>query len=49
VPGNSTRSLSALGVASANWLRITMIETHTNQDACKGAPLTITYTGSATG
>jgi hypothetical protein len=49
VPGNSTRSLSALGVAPANWPEVTMIETLTNQDACQGAPLAITYTGSATG
>jgi hypothetical protein len=49
VPGNSTRTLSALGVATANWPVVTMIETHTNQNACKGAALTITYTGSATG
>jgi hypothetical protein len=49
VPGNSTRSLSALGIATANWPVITMIDTHINQNACQGAPLTITYTGSATG
>jgi len=26
-----------------------MIETHTNQDACKGAALTLHYSGGATG
>ena len=42
-------SLSQLGVSTANWPVITMIDTHTNQNACQGAPLTLTYTGSATG
>ena len=38
-------SLSALGVPQAQWPRIAMIETHTNQDACQGAKLTLTYSG----
>ena len=49
VPASSTESLSALGIAQANWPVASMVETHTNQDACEGAPLTFTYTGSATG
>jgi hypothetical protein len=49
IPGNTTISLSGLGVASSNWPVVTMIETHTNQNACRGASLTITFTGSATG
>jgi hypothetical protein len=43
-------SLSALGVPQADWPVITMIETNTNQDACRGATLTLTYSGiEATG
>jgi hypothetical protein len=38
-------SLSALGVPPASWPAIKMIETHTNQDACQGASLTLTYSG----
>jgi len=49
VPATSTKSLSALGIATANWPVISMLDTHTNQNACAGAPLTLTYTGSATG
>jgi hypothetical protein len=49
VPANSTMSLSQLGVSTPSWPVIAMIDTHTNQDHCQGAPLTITYTGSATG
>jgi hypothetical protein len=38
-------SLSALGVPEADWPVIKMIETNTNQDACQGASLTLTYSG----
>jgi hypothetical protein len=44
--GQSTpESLSALGVPRAAWPVISMIETNTNQDACEGAKLTLTYSG----
>jgi hypothetical protein len=36
-------SLSALGVPQSDWPVIEMIETNTNQDACQGARLTLTY------
>ena len=52
VPAHQTTpiSLSALGIPQADWPVITMIETHTNQDACEGAVLTLTYSGiEATG
>jgi adhesin/invasin len=49
VPASSTESLSALDVAQDNWPVVSMVETHANQDACEGAPLTFTYSGSATG
>jgi hypothetical protein len=43
-------SLSALGVPRADWPVVEMIETNTNQDACQGARLTLTYSGiGATG
>jgi hypothetical protein len=43
-------SLSALGVPQADWPVIEMIETNTNQDACEGATLGLTYSGiEATG
>ena len=38
-------SLSALGVPQGDWPVIEMIETNTNQDACQGARLTLTYSG----
>jgi hypothetical protein len=38
-------SLSALNVPQADWPVITMIDTNTNQDACEGATLTLTYSG----
>ena len=38
-------SLSALGVPQADWPVIEMINTNTNQDACEGAKLTLTYSG----
>jgi hypothetical protein len=49
VPANSTKSLSDLGIAQANWPVVAMVETHANQDACEGAPLTLHYSAGATG
>jgi len=43
-----TWSLSSI-TGSANWPALQMLETHTNQDICKNASLTLTYSGSATG
>jgi hypothetical protein len=37
--------LSALGVPQADWPVIEMVETNSNQDACQGAKLTLTYSG----
>jgi large repetitive protein len=46
IPANATaESLQVLGVPQANWPLIGMLETHTNQDACQGATLTLTYSG----
>jgi hypothetical protein len=45
IPAGQTVSLSGLGVPQADWPVVEMIETNTNQDACEGAPLTLTYSG----
>jgi hypothetical protein len=47
IPANQVTptSLSALGTPKANWPVIKMIDTNTNQDACQGATLTLTYSG----
>ena len=42
-------SLSQLGVASAQWPRIAMLDTPRLQDGCKGAVLQLAYTGSGQG
>jgi hypothetical protein len=43
-------SLAGLSIPQADWPVITMIDTGSNQDACVGAPLTLTYSGiEATG
>ncbi len=49
VPGRGSTSLSNLGVPSTSWPKITMIDTATNQDGCKGATVTLAYSGSGQG
>jgi hypothetical protein len=50
IPAGQTKSLSDLSVPQADWPVITMINTNSNQDACEGATLTLTYSGiEATG
>jgi hypothetical protein len=49
IPAGSTRSLSQLGLAIDRWPVLSMIETNTNQDACRGAVIVLTYSGTATG
>lgn len=48
VPANSTRTLSQLGVPVASWPELTMPNLATNQDACRLARFTLSYTGKAT-
>jgi len=48
VPRNTTRSLQQLGIDESAWPTVTMPNLATNQDACKGATLSLTYTGQAT-
>jgi hypothetical protein len=47
LPANSTKTLSDLGVAQSQWPTLGMLDTPTNQDGCKGASLTLSYSGSA--
>jgi hypothetical protein len=49
VPAGATVSLSSLGIATRRWPLLTMLDTATNQDACRGVALALTLTGSATG
>lgn len=48
VPGSSTRTLSALGVPSAHWPQIAIVDSPSDQDGCLGAYLRLSYGGSAT-
>jgi hypothetical protein len=48
VPGNSTRSLSALAVPAAQWTLLHMPNLTVNQNACKATTFTLHYSGSAT-
>ncbi|HEY5012578.1 MAG TPA: hypothetical protein VIK61_07725, partial [Acidimicrobiia bacterium] len=47
IPAHSTMSLSDAGVAASDRPQIRMIETHVNQDACKGATLHLSYSATA--
>jgi hypothetical protein len=49
VPASASASLSSLGVASQYWPKVKMLDTATNQDGCKGAMLTLAYSGSGQG
>jgi hypothetical protein len=48
LPALSTRALSSLDIARTAWPRVGMINRPVNQDGCKGATLTLAYTGSGT-
>jgi len=49
LPGNTTRSLSALGIAPKDWPVITMVTTHATQDACMGTFIFTTRRASPDG
>ena len=49
VPGSGSASLSGLGIPSSGWPKVAMLDTATNQDGCKGATLTLAYSGSGQG
>jgi len=44
---HESTSLSARGIPSSQWPRISMLNTAANQDGCKGATLTLGFTGSS--
>jgi hypothetical protein len=46
---SQTRTLSELGFPEEEWPQVTMLDRAVNQDGCKGASLTFSYTGSGTG
>ncbi len=46
-PAEST-SLNARGIPSSQWPQVSMLNTAANQDGCKGATLTLSFTGSST-
>jgi len=45
LPPASTRALSALEVDRSFWPRVGMVDRPVNQDGCKGASLTLSYSG----
>ncbi len=47
VPGNTTATLSQLGVPPARLPKITFLNTPVNQDACKNVTVTMQYGGTA--
>ncbi len=47
VPANSTMTLAQLGVTQGQMPQLSMLDTNFNQDACKGATITLSYGGSA--
>jgi hypothetical protein len=49
VPGSSTKTLSQLGVTPSQSPQIRFLNTTSNQDGCKGATLSLSYSGSGTG
>lgn len=49
LPAGSTRTLSELGVATERMPRIEMLDRPVDQDGCKGATLSLSYTGYAIG
>lgn len=49
VPGNTSRALSTLAASQSSWPTVTMLNTPTNQDGCKGATITLAYSGAGSG
>jgi len=48
LPASSARSLSELGLAPAEWPRVSMRNLPVNQDGCKQASLALAFAGTAT-
>jgi hypothetical protein len=49
IPANTTRTLSQLNVPRSQWPSVTMIDLPSNQDACKGTSLSLTYAATGQG
>jgi hypothetical protein len=49
IPGSTSAALSNLGVPAAGFPRVSMINTATNQDGCKGATLALAFAGAGSG
>lgn len=49
VPASSTVSLASLGVRQDQWPSVRMLVRPVNQDGCKGASLTLSYSATGTG
>jgi hypothetical protein len=49
VPAKQSRTLQSLGVTPAKYPHITLVNLTTNQDACKGATVTLSYSGTGSG
>ncbi|HET9330428.1 MAG TPA: hypothetical protein VFO23_07885 [Steroidobacteraceae bacterium] len=47
IPANATASLLSLHVSSSLWPQIEMLDLSTNQDACKGATYSFSFSGTA--
>lgn len=47
IPASSTRSLAQLGVPTAGWPQVALLDLPTNQDGCQGARLTLAYQATA--
>ena len=45
LPASSTRSLSSLGIPPRDWPQVLMADRPANQDGCRNAVLTLTFTG----
>jgi hypothetical protein len=49
VPAGGNASLSGLGIGSSAWPAVAMLDTASNQDGCKGATVTLAYSGAGQG
>jgi hypothetical protein len=49
VPASSTRRLGELGIPSAQWPQVAMLDRPLNQNGCKGASLRFSYSGRSQG
>ncbi len=46
IPGSSTRTLGQLGIPTARWPQVAIVDSNANQDGCQGASLTLSYRGT---